>query len=132
VIAIDTSAIVAIAQEAEDEQPLRDAIAGSRCVIGAPSLLEVKMVLTSVADEDSVERLLQRIGVGRHIEPVDFTPAMTDAAARAFRAFGKGQGHPAQLNFGDCMSYAVAKVRDVPLLYKGSDFAQTDIVSALS
>ena len=45
--------------------------------------------------------------------------------------FGKGMGHPAQLNFGDCFSYALAKSLNVPLLYKGADFAKTDIVSAL-
>ena len=53
------------------------------------------------------------------------------AASDAFDRFGKGIGHPAKLNFGDCMAYAVAKVHDVPLLYKGTDFAQTDIRPAL-
>ena len=52
-------------------------------------------------------------------------------AAAAFDRYGKGRGHPAQLNFGDCMAYAVAKARDVPLLYKGDDFAQTDVRRAL-
>jgi ribonuclease VapC len=46
--------------------------------------------------------------------------------------FGKGQGHPAQLNFGDCMAYALAKAHDAPLLYVGDDFARTDISSALT
>ena len=55
-----------------------------------------------------------------------------DAAYSAFVAFGKGSGHPAALNFGDVFSYALAKVRGLPLLYKGDGFAQTDIVSALS
>ncbi len=90
------------------------------------------MVLASVAEENAVDRLLQRIGVGREIDLVDFTPSMADAAARAFRTFGKGRGHPAQLNFGDCMAYAVAKVHGAPLLYKGYDFSQTDIQSALA
>ena len=53
-----------------------------------------------------------------------------DAAYAAFVAYGKGSGHPASLNFGDVFSYALAKVRGVPLLYKGADFAQTDIRSA--
>ena len=53
-----------------------------------------------------------------------------DAAYSAFVAFGKGSGHPASLNFGDVFSYALAKVRGLPLLYKGDDFSQTDVVSA--
>jgi ribonuclease VapC len=54
-----------------------------------------------------------------------------DAAYAAFVAFGKGSGHPANLNFGDVFSYALAKVRGLPLLYKGNDFEHTDVVSAL-
>ena len=57
-------------------------------------------------------------------------PAEMDAAYAAFVAYGKGSGHPAGLNFGDVFSYALAKVRGLPLLYKGDDFAQTDIGSA--
>jgi ribonuclease VapC len=53
-----------------------------------------------------------------------------DAAYAAFVAYGKGSGHPANLNFGDLFSYALAKVRDLPLLFKGNDFSQTDIQSA--
>ena len=57
--------------------------------------------------------------------------AETDAAYAAFVAFGNGSGHPAGLNFGDVFSYALAKVRGLPLLYKGDDFAQTDLVGVL-
>ena len=53
-----------------------------------------------------------------------------DAAYAAFLAFGKGSGHPAALNFGDVFSYALAKIRDLPLLYKGNDFTETDLRSA--
>jgi ribonuclease VapC len=56
--------------------------------------------------------------------------AEMDAAYAAFVAFGKGSGHKAALNFGDVFSYALAKVRGLPLLYKGNDFGETDIVSA--
>jgi ribonuclease VapC len=55
-----------------------------------------------------------------------------DAAFAAFVAFGKGSGHPAALNFGDVFAYAVAKARDLPLLFKGGDFAETDIRSAVA
>ena len=59
-------------------------------------------------------------------------PAEVDAAYAAFVAFGKGSGHAAGLNFGDVFSYALAKVRGLPLLYKGDDFSETDIASALT
>ena len=64
------------------------------------------------------------------IEPVD-EPQVRLARA-AYRAFGRGSGHPAALNFGDCFSYALAKLRDEPLLYKGKDFPETDIRPALT
>ena len=57
--------------------------------------------------------------------------AEIDAAYSAFVAFGKGSGHPAGLNFGDVFSYALAKVRGLPRLFKGDDFSQTDVVSAV-
>ncbi|MEA2754563.1 MAG: ribonuclease VapC [Aliidongia sp.] len=58
--------------------------------------------------------------------------AEMDAAYATFIVFGKGSGHPAGLNFGDLFSYALAKVRNLPLLYKGNDFAQTDVRNALA
>jgi ribonuclease VapC len=53
---------------------------------------------------------------------------MADAASRAFDAFGKASGHPAKLNFGDCMAYAVSAVMRAPLLFKGGDFGLTDVM----
>ena len=64
------------------------------------------------------------------IETVDWTNSLADIATEAFMRFGKGR-HKASLNFGDCMAYALAKSLDAPLLYKGDDFAKTDIESAL-
>lgn len=63
-----------------------------------------------------------------NITPVDFT--LAQAARAAYRRYGKGR-HPAKLNMGDCFSYALAKQMGVPLLYKGKDFAKTDVISAL-
>ena len=63
------------------------------------------------------------------IEPVD--EEQVRLARAAYRAYGRGSGHPARLNFGDCFSYALAKVRDEPLLFKGDDFSRTDLISAL-
>ena len=62
------------------------------------------------------------------VEPV--TEAQARIARAAYRDFGKGSGHPARLDFGDCFAYALAKVKGEPVLFKGSDFAQTDIKSA--
>jgi ribonuclease VapC len=53
---------------------------------------------------------------------------MADVASRAFAAFGRGSGHPAKLNFGDCLVYAVASVLRAPLLFKGGDFGHTDVM----
>jgi ribonuclease VapC len=65
------------------------------------------------------------------MHPVAFTLPMYFLAQKAFDAFGKGKRRPAKLNFGDCMSYAVAKFHEVPLLFKGDDFRLTDIRTAL-
>ena len=63
------------------------------------------------------------------IEP--FTHQQAELARRAYQAFGKGSGHPARLNFGECFSYALAKDKAEPLLFKGDDFARTAIPSAI-
>lgn len=65
------------------------------------------------------------------IQVADVTAAQAVLARGAYRDFGKGSGHPARLNFGDCFAYALAKDRDEPLLFKGEDFRHTDVVSAL-
>jgi ribonuclease VapC len=64
------------------------------------------------------------------VEPV--TEAQARIAREAYRDFGKGSGHPAKLNFGDCFAYALAKARNESLLFKGDDFSQTDVADALS
>jgi ribonuclease VapC len=66
------------------------------------------------------------------IQETELTPRMILAALKAYERYGKGRGHPARLNMGDCLSYAAARVLGVPLLYKGEDFARTDIPSALA
>ena len=67
--------------------------------------------------------------VGIVIEPV--TERQARIAREAYRDFGKGSGHPAQLNFGDCFAYALAKDKAEPLLFKGADFAHTDVRRAI-
>ena len=71
--------------------------------------------------------LLREAGIS--VEPV--TEEQARLAREAYRDFGRGSGHPAKLNFGDCFAYALAKAMDEPLLFKGEDFSRTDVASAL-
>lgn len=72
---------------------------------------------------DAVERLIREAA----IEIVPIEPDQARLAVEAFSRYGKGRGHPAQLNLANCLSYACAKIRGVPLLYKGRDFSHTDL-----
>jgi ribonuclease VapC len=105
------------------------ALADGDPVVGPSAIIESTIVLTGklVADAD---RRLQTFLEEGGFAFVPFDAEMTSMAQRAFLRYGKGR-HPAKLNFGDCMSYALAKAQGVPLLYKGDDFALTDIASAL-
>jgi ribonuclease VapC len=130
-IALDSSALVAIILLEPEAELFDRQIAVQASLIGAPSALEVHQVVrrrSAGAELSLVERFLLRPTV----RVVPFGLEHFRLSASAFDRYGKGRGHPAQLNFGDCMAYAVAKAHGVPLLYKGNDFAHTDIVSALS
>ncbi len=126
---VDTSAVIAIMQQ----EPATDRLIGLMAEapalgIGAPSLAETALVLGSRLQRDAqdlVSRFIQEFD----IEPIPFGPLHWKVASAAAAKFGKGR-HPAKLNFGDCMSYAVARIADKPLLYTGEDFAKTDIESA--
>ncbi len=130
-IAVDTSVLVAIAKEEPERETFGLLLAEGDAVIGTPTIVETKFVLSSILEAADIDQMTHRLLREGGLRTIDFTAAMADAAVEAFRRYGKGRGHPAQLNFGDCMSYAVAKVHGVPLLYKGNDFAHTDIRSAL-
>ncbi len=129
-IAVDTSAIVAIAMGEAEAELFDLEIAAREAIVGAPTLLEARLVLSEKMP-GFARRFIETFISPAEITPVAFTTEMYRIAAEAFDRFGKGRGHPAKLNFGDCMAYAVAKVHDVPLLYKGDDFAKTDIRPAL-
>lgn len=94
-------------------------------VVGAPTLVEVGMVLTSRLGSDNLY-LLDELLMRLEARVVPFEASHAHQALSAFRRYGKGR-HPAALNFGDCLSYAVAKVAGLPLAYVGDDFAQTDL-----
>lgn len=130
-IAIDTSAIVAIARREREAESFNRALAVGKVLIGAPTLVEASIVLPASLSDEPAMVFLDKFVSGHGVEIVAFSREMFEAARKAFLRYGKGRGHPAQLNFGDCMTYATAKVLDAPLLFKGADFSKTDIRPAL-
>lgn len=124
---IDTSAIVSILNAEPDAAALLWAIRGARPRrLSAASYLEIAIVVDRSPDpvvRAGVDALLARLNIV--IEPV--TPAQARLARDAHRSFGRQSGHPARLNFGDCLVYALAKETGEPLLFKGLDFSRTDI-----
>ena len=126
---LDTSAIVSIVLKEPGYELIAQRVHGAEVVIlSAPAALETAMVLSSKLKRDS-RPLLTELFRKMNVEIVDFTEIHFEAAVSAFLRFGKGRD-PAALNFGDCMSYALAKVSGLPLLYSGADFARTDVQSA--
>jgi|SoiMethySBSTD1v2_1073268.scaffolds.fasta_scaffold00081_42 ribonuclease VapC len=128
-IALDTSAIAAIALEEREARAFAEFIGAERCLIGWPTVLEAHMVLRVIPQQRGL-RVLDFILKAPRLRVVAFERRMFECARAAFDRFGRGH-HRAKLNFGDCMSYAVAKLHDVPLLFKGDDFRLTDIAPAL-
>lgn len=98
--------------------------------IAAPTLAETSIVVDG-ARVRAGRRLDDLVNQTR-LEVVPFDEEMARVARAAYRDFGRGSGHPANLNFGDCFSYALATVTGEPLLYRGDDFGHTDVRSALS
>lgn len=131
-IVVDTSAIVAIAFAELEREAFSQVIQSTdRALIGTVSVVEARMVVHGRRGQRAVVLVddLIRLPMFEVVAPGQ---AEMDAAYAAFVAFGKGSGHPAALNFGDVFSYALAKVRGLPLLFKGNDFSQTDIGSAIA
>jgi ribonuclease VapC len=126
---LDSSAIVAILKRELGFQTLVRKLAGRGSKgVSAPSLVEVSMVMAAVSLEPvrpAVDRFLQEF----ELTVIPFGAAHWHAAMDAFLRFGKGR-HPAALNFGDCMSYAAARLANRPLLFVGEDFAKTDVIAA--
>ena len=128
---LDTSAIfAAIAKEAGCVHFQDAMLAATSLTISAVTVLETRIVLQSRLGEEAVrefDSMLENAG----IVVVPFDAAMAEVAFEAFRRYGKGRGHPAQLNIIDCAAYALAKLQGESLLFKGNDFARTDIQQAL-
>lgn len=129
-VVLDASALIAILDGEPSSEILLEAIKDFRIrYVGAPTLVETAMVLPGRQEGKSPQ--LEDFLTQMSIEVLSFDARHWIAAQTAFLRFGKGR-HPARLNFGDCMTYAIAKVLDAPLLFVGQDFSQTDIRPAIA
>jgi ribonuclease VapC len=125
-VILDSSAIIAILLREPGYERIRERLAASeRIAVGAPTVVESSMVLCSRLGRAG-KTLLARFLQEADVEVMEFTAEHWTVAADAFVAYGKGR-HRAGLNFGDCMTYATAKVADEPLLCVGDDFPGTDL-----
>lgn len=134
---IDSSAIVSIIR-GEDDAPVHSRALALAALsdppsgkISAATLVELCLVIDGAKDPVNSARL-DEILADNQVETVPFTAEHARVARQAHRDFGRGSGHPARLDLGDCFSYALAKATREPLLYKGDDFGHTDVRSALT
>jgi ribonuclease VapC len=128
---VDTSALIAILRDEPEARAFATAIAeADRRRLSAANYLEAAIVIDGSRDPIASRRfddLLREGGIA--IEPV--TEEQAKVAREAYRDFGRGSGHAAQLNFGDCFAYALAKTTGEPLLFKGDDFQHAGIAQHL-
>jgi ribonuclease VapC len=126
---LDTSAIIAIIRDEPDRRRLVIAMANATEIgVGTPTLTEASIVLVrryGLAGRSTLARFLEE----NDAIAIPFGRRHWSLSAEAFIRYGKGQ-HPAALNYGDCMTYATAKIAGEPLLFTGDDFAQTDLAAA--
>lgn len=128
---VDTSAIIAILRGEPDADRYVRAIGRSTEVLmSAGTYLETAIVVDGNRDPVLSGRLDDLLGAG-HVNVEPLTKRHAEIARQAYRAFGKGSGHVAGLNLGDCFAYALARDFGQTLLFKGDDFAHTDVASAL-
>jgi ribonuclease VapC len=130
-VIVDSSALVAILKQEPERQRFAEMLRNaSKIRISAATYFEVSSVIDSARDPVSSRLLDDLIDHYKIIvEPV--TEAQARIARQAYRDYGKGSGHRANLNFGDCFSYALARDKREPLLFKGDDFGHTDLRSAV-
>ena len=128
---VDSSAIIAILKREPDRHVLSQALdTAERSHMSAANYFETSIVVDGWKNpvlSRQLDELVEQFNV--RIEPV--TAEQAQIARQAYRDYGKGSGHPAGLNFGDCFSYALARVKRETILFKGDDFGHTDLRSAL-
>ncbi len=128
---VDSSVVVAILKRESDWSTyarILDAV--EACSISAATYVEISVVVERWKNpvlNREFDEILERFRIA--IEP--FTLDQARIARQAYRDYGRGSGHPANLNFGDCFSYALARARREPILFKGDDFAHTDLRAAI-
>jgi ribonuclease VapC len=130
-IVVDSSAIIAILRGEPDAAHYAETLVRhkGRCQLSVANYVEIAAVIDNARDpiaSRAVDALVRETGM--QLMPVNAKQAAI--ARTAYRDFGKGSGHAAGLNFGDCFAYALAKETNAPLLYKGDDFAHTDVMAA--
>lgn len=127
---VDTSALVAIALDEPERHDFQELIVDSTTArLSAANLVELFIVVDRHSNRSVSDRIDTLLGaLGLVIEPV--TAEQARIAREAYRLFGRGNGHPARLNYGDCFAYALARALGEPLLFKGDDFIHTDVVAA--
>ena len=130
---IDASAFVAMLTDEPEGPVLSERLSTARKPLTTPvALFEAavgiarKRSITVAGARAALDELVELVG----ITEVSITPEIGERAIEAFARYGKGTGHPAQLNLGDCFAYGAARVHRTPLLFKGDDFPQTDISRA--
>jgi len=128
---VDTSALIAILRDEAEAMMYARAIAGAAIRrLSAANYVETAAVIDGSRDPVASRRFDDLLREAEFvIEPV--TAAQARIAREAYRDYGRGSGHPAKLNFGDCFAYALARETGEPLLFKGKDFAHTDIKPAI-
>jgi ribonuclease VapC len=128
---LDSSALIAILRLESGATLYAEALDGAeRVVIASPTYVEACIVntgLKGIEGKKDVDDLLAKVDA----KILPFSAEAADIAVQAYIKYGKGRGHPAQLNFGDCISYAMSKIELMPLLFKGDDFRHTDVEAAL-
>jgi len=128
---LDASAVIAILRDESEARAFAEAIAAVKSRrVSAVSYVEAAVVIDGSRDPVASRRFDEFFRAAQvAVEPV--TKEQAQIAREAYRDFGKGSGHPAALNFGDCFAYALARVTGEPLLFKGGDFTHTDLTPAL-
>jgi ribonuclease VapC len=124
-VIIDSSALVAMLRDEPEAAEFRELVAANVTRVSAATALETSIVMTSDRHHE-VDQIL----VDAEIQVVPFDASHARVAREAYASFGKRSESKAQLSFGDCLTYALAKATGEPLLFKGDDFTHTDVVSA--
>jgi ribonuclease VapC len=129
-LVIDSSALVAILLAEPEALRLVEAIAAAQeRHLGVPTMVEASAVMLArrgAGGEIALEALVQRL----EIQVVPMSAEAGSLARRAYRRYGRGVGAPGVLNYGDCLAYGIAMASGEPLLFKGADFPQTDVLAA--